>query len=552
MWDTNTVGGSDSVAEKKDFGEDDSFWNIDTLLPKKRPISRNNNTAGKRAATTAASASGGHLETATLFPEKEKKKGIPIPAFSEKPEKIYQPQSGHITEVAVYSWPNRYAFFEGFRKNALSVFQMEVNEAPFTSYFSFMPQFHQLTAAQLRYYLWWRKNFRQGNCLSADLSYLLLYAYEIINLPEVLPPKEGADLLCRLWVSYRKVYPKLEKYLSEWLADYCLIHEVYPQEMLFNQVLPWGRKNSSLREFYMNDEDSRQPDLLLSTYNYKESKYRTPENKELYDRHIPAAMEQLLEYLRRQEKKQTVLPGKTTISRTTYDGAVCVYNEKKRLSISYTPVRPLACVTVITDGVKFCENCLHSLEGVRTRFSTPALTTPMRHILEDYFIRNLSFTPRKREEKEERFDGKYEPDSQGFSTEEVQKIEQQSLEVAKRLGSVFEEELAETPGFQKTPFFSDFSISSAISFEESEKDFEKAEENDRMSFRKKALRTLKEQGQQAFLALINGKKLLLHSVVEEINEEALERFGDIAIEEREEGLVLLPEYEEEISQWINS
>ena len=54
----------------------------------------------------------------------------------------------------------------------------------------------------------------------------------------------------------------------------------------------------------MNEEDSRQPNLLLSTYNYKESKYRTPENKELYDRHIPAAMEQLLEYLRRQEEKQ--------------------------------------------------------------------------------------------------------------------------------------------------------------------------------------------------------------------------------------------------------
>ena len=73
-----------------------------------------------------------------------------------------------------------------------------------------------------------------------------------------------------------------------------------------------------------------------------------------------------------------------------------------------------------------------------------------------------------------------------------------------------------------------------------------------MAFRKEALRTLKEQGQRAFLAFINEKKLLLHSVVEEINEEALERFGDVAIEEREGGFVLLPEYEEEISQWINS
>ena len=537
------------MAEKKDFDEDDSFWNIDTLLPKKRPTSFHKGNVKKGE---TASVSGEHRETVTLLPEKERKKGTPIPAFSERPERVYRPKGGRITEVEVYSWPNRYAFFEGFRKNALSVFQMEVSEAPFAPYFSFMPQFHQLTAAQLRYYLWWRKNFRQGNCLPADLSYLLLYAYEIINLPEVLPPEEGAELLCRLWISYRKVYPKLEKYLSEWLADYCLIHDVRPQATLFDQVLPFGRKNSSLREFYMNEEDSRQPDLLLSTYNYKESKYRTPENKELYDRHIPAAMEQLLEYLRRQEEKQAALPTKTTVSRTTYDGAVCVYNEKKKLNISYSPVRPLSCVSAITDGVKFCENCLHSLEGVRTRFSTPALTAPMRHILEDYFTKKLSFVPRRREENEERFEEKYEADSKGFSKEEAQRIELQSLEVAKRLGSVFEEEPTAAPGFQTIPSFPDFSASKTISSEEPKKGFGKAEETDRMAFRKEALRTLKEQGQRAFLAFINEKKLLLHSVVEEINEEALERFGDVAIEEREGVFVLLPEYEEEISQWINS
>ena len=302
----------------------------------------------------------------------------------------------------------------------------------------------------------------------------------------------------------------------------------------------------------MNEEDSRQPNLLLSTYNYKESKYRTPENKELYDRHIPAAMEQLLEYLRRQEEKQAALPTKTTVSRTTYDGAVCVYNEKKKLNISYSPVRPLSCVSAITDGVKFCENCLHSLEGVRTRFSTPALTAPMRHILEDYFTKNLSFVPRRREENEERFEEKYEADSKGFSKEEAQRIELQSLEVAKRLGSVFEEEPTVAPDFQTIPSFPDFSVSKAISSEGPAKVSGKAEETDRTAFRKEALRTLKEQGQRAFLAFINEKKLLLHSVVEEINEEALERFGDVAIEEREGVFVLLPEYEEEISQWINS
>ena len=116
------------MAEKKDFDEDDSFWNIDTLLPKKRPTSFNKGNAKKGE---TASVSGEHRETVALLPEKERKKGTPIPAFSERPERVYRPKGGRIIEVEVYSWPNRYAFFEGFRKNALSVFQMEVSEAPF-------------------------------------------------------------------------------------------------------------------------------------------------------------------------------------------------------------------------------------------------------------------------------------------------------------------------------------------------------------------------------------------------------------------------------------
>ena len=52
------------MAEKKDFDEDDSFWNIDTLLPKKRPTSFNKGNAKKGE---TASVSGEHRETAVSY-----------------------------------------------------------------------------------------------------------------------------------------------------------------------------------------------------------------------------------------------------------------------------------------------------------------------------------------------------------------------------------------------------------------------------------------------------------------------------------------------------
>ncbi len=43
-----------------------------------------------------------------------------------------------------------------------------------------------------------------------------------------------------------------------------------------------------------------------------------------------------------------------------------------------------------------------------------------------------------------------------------------------------------------------------------------------------------------------------HSLAGQINEEALERIGDIVLEEREGVFSTLPDYEEEIRSWISN
>ena len=50
--------------------------------------------------------------------------------------------------------------------------------------------------------------------------------FEIINIPDLLPPENGLDMLVFIWESYRKEHPVLNRHLYEWVCDYCLIHKL--------------------------------------------------------------------------------------------------------------------------------------------------------------------------------------------------------------------------------------------------------------------------------------------------------------------------------------
>ena len=69
-----------------------------------------------------------------------------------------------------------------------------------------MPQYEQMSASQLAYYLYFRDEVRNGRYIKTDNSYLFLYVYEIINLPDKIPPASGALLLSRIWSVYRQHY----------------------------------------------------------------------------------------------------------------------------------------------------------------------------------------------------------------------------------------------------------------------------------------------------------------------------------------------------------
>lgn len=105
---------------------------------------------------------------------------------------------------------------------------------PARKIFAYTPQYDQLSQSQLDFYLYFRQLVRSGEYPTVDSSYIFLLLYEIINLPELIPAEKGAEMIARLWKAYRDTYPYLDKYIGEWLCDYCLIRHTAPPAFVFD------------------------------------------------------------------------------------------------------------------------------------------------------------------------------------------------------------------------------------------------------------------------------------------------------------------------------
>ena len=88
--------------------------------------------------------------------------------------------------------PFGFEFYTKFCKDAARYFSLTHEPCEYVYFFSYMPQYDQMTVSQMSYYLYWRDEVRKGNYIKTDINYLFLYIYEIINLPEKLHPSEGA------------------------------------------------------------------------------------------------------------------------------------------------------------------------------------------------------------------------------------------------------------------------------------------------------------------------------------------------------------------------
>ena len=296
---------------------------------------------------------------------------------------------------------------------------------------------------QLRVYLYWRRQVSPGNFIKTDYSYIFLYLYELINLEDVSTPEKRLSAMCSVLKGYRNSFSSLDRYLGEWICDFCLIHRLPPPEELPETVLSDLMTVVSLREFYIrsreNVHDTAMRDLILrnNTYNYENSSAYSEKTKGIFEKHLIRSVIYTLEKTEHIKDGEPQLE-KTRVSRTAYNGALCVSETKCRIDAEYLSLnRSYRFRGMITSLVKCAENNIRAAAGIKSRLSEAGLSKETVAVMKEYYASNLPPQTVRRErrvtpEEAIRYE-LYEAKDTGFDPASAAEIEHTSWELTKRL-----------------------------------------------------------------------------------------------------------------------
>ncbi|MBO5701861.1 MAG: TerB N-terminal domain-containing protein [Clostridia bacterium] len=540
------------MSDKEKRNAIDDFWNIDSLVPKKRTpaVFDDKHTEAAEIEIPLPGKEAQNAPKTEKIPEDSviKRYIHPHTAESEKkkvPDEEYTPENSLIHSVRLYSWSSAYPYYEQFRRAAIFYYNKTSHKVEAEPYFSYMPQYSQLNDRQLAYYLWFRSEIRAGRYPSVDYSYILLLIYETINLSDKLPRERSVDLLANLWLNYREDYPRLDVQLSEWIFDMCLLGKMEPPRDILGVVGNSLPATAGLREFYADavGDAGAFASLLIrhcSNYNFKKSKFAVGEHVDLYKKHMHGVLAYMISKSNDPAHPFEFAGLKLQDSRTqrdTYTGALCSPKVKKRIEIefcSFSHSHELR--FIVTDILKYAENRIRAHIGVKSRLSLNALPAGIKALAEEYFNRELpirSVHPSVKDEVPE-YEKLYEPTSSGLSFDSAAKIEALSWETTEKLVETFVDE--ENPIILEPE-----NIPEPVE-EESETDFIDGLSDSEKEF---VLAALEGDGSKQS-AIAARESSLPDIIADRINTLAADIFGDIILEDLGGSYGVLEDYEEEL------
>ncbi len=519
----------------------DSFWDIDKLVPKKNHTLAGFSTKEK----TVDYIIGGEAESTS--PD-ERKLTLPNMAETEKkPETVYSYERGLVKKVHVKHTPDKYDFHANFVKAAILYYDFKAPMCDFASFYSYMPQYTQLTSPQKSYYFYWRSMVRVGKYIKTDYSYFYLYVYEILNLPDKMPKTEALTLLITLWREYRKALPNIDVNMSLWIQDFCLVYNLpSPTEQIKDFIFD-VMGTTGFKEFYLSDAENMGVDgvssllAYLSDYDWRRGKYAGGDNREAYAKHLTGAMGLLFSRLFHKGKlTSSIGEGENSVmERSAFRGALCTADIKYRLRVEYRPLcEETELRATVTSALKYTENKLRALLGVKSRLAVKDFADEYKEIIDGYFVSLFDKVNRERMiANRPEYEKLYEAEDNGISVEGADEIERASWTTTARL--VIEEEAEEEPTAEKS--------------EETAAEVTTGGGQDYYGLSAPMVNFVKAAllcDASAQLAISSELGLPMNAVADEINEAFSDGFGDIILEESESCFTVIDDYREDIEKWL--
>lgn len=547
--------------KKKSFG-DDSFWDLSDYKAQKTPAQPRI----KQASVSVSEISLPKVDSPSksTYTDSSFSADGTITRYISQTQKApntdrrlileYQPENPLIKQVQIFTDNDSDSVFARsnlFLRERAALLDRIGREAPHVPFYSMMPRYSQMTRPQLAYYLWWRENIRRGVFLECDISYVILYAHELIVADEGEDKFEILKMLCKLYSAQYKDKQAAYFGIGNLIADFCILHNLTLPDDCLGDKFPEFITYTSLPEFFIDISDRYNPSMHqrliagVSVYNYKKSKHYT-ENEKVFDTHMKGAVAAIFS----DDKAYSSLSafsnmayGDVLTSHKPFFKLAGMTTKQAKIKISYYPLSFLQ--SPITDALRYTENKIREHLGIKSKLNVTTVNPDIKCAIDTYAEQFCPPMSRERmaiaaEKKAvSEYDKLYDAPKSELSLEKALEIEKKSWETTKILVEAFEDDTQPEPEICAEPIAIRAVEQTPVHTENSTL-YEKLclSLGDNAEFLTLCIsEDFDTQRQFAKSAGISRDEL-----AEQINSLALEELGDILIEDTGDGYIVLEDY----------
>jgi len=322
----------------------------------------------------------------------------------EKKSKMYSYdlddlEGGILMSCKIEDWSKGFTLFGDFIRDAKKYYKKTCVNANYIYFFSYRPMYRELSHEQLCWYLFWRSAIRNGTYPKTGLSYIFLYLYEQINLSDIIGHEKVYANIIKIWKNYRSEFPRIDKYIAEWLIDFSLINKLKIDLQDIEEILPHIINIVTIPEVYLREDffkNNNNTDFIIKNmamHDYKKSKFYNEKNQELFDYHITRMVHEVLSSAEFEEiiKSETEDGVRIKNTRESFMGAVCIYDHKKRITVEYKILyKNFFIRQCITDSVRYAENALRDYLNIKSKLTVVKFPGQLKKVIDEYKSKYLA------------------------------------------------------------------------------------------------------------------------------------------------------------------